>query len=475
MVIAVTNAVALHINEESTWGEAPTSADMLQLRFTGESLTFGKQTVQSETIRADRMRDQMALVGFETGGDFNFELSFFSYDQLIEGVMFGTWEGATSTTASTLAFTATGVTDSANGLAKYPVGAYIWVSGATAKSLNRRYRVTVSTAGELTLSPAPATTEAAGASIKISSSAVQVTTSTGVIDAAFVASTKKLTFSGSTGFNPSTGTAFVAGQFVSLSGFAQAANNGLKRIAAIDSTSITFVEACADETVADATALKLVGRRIRNGVTQRSYHIQKGFTDINQYMSFRGMRVGTMSIEATAAQIITGSFSFMGKTTVRGDVSFASTSEPTSTTSVMTGSAHIGTIFQDGAAIAAGIRSVTLKVENNLRNSIQIGSLYPYAVGYGFQDVTGDIELYFEDETIYDQLVNHTETELSFPVTDDKGHVYVFTIPSVLFTEGYPVAGGGNDDSMLPLSYGAIRNATYDCQIQIDAIPSLTN
>lgn len=474
MAIASTNAVGVYVNAEATWGETPTSVDMQQLRFTGESLVFGKQTVQSETIRADRMRDQMALVGFETQGDLNFEFAFFDYDAFISGALFGDWVGAKTVTGTTISFTSSTIADSGTGFGNIPVGAYVWVTGSTTPSLNRRYRVTAATAGALTVSPAPATTAVAGPSITISSSAVQVVTAATTLIATFTATTKSLVFSGSTGFNPATGTGFAIGQFVRLSGFAQAANNGVKRITAVNATTLTFAETCADETVTAATTLKFVGRRLRNSTTQKSFHIEKAFTDISQYMSFRGMRVGNWKLDVNAAEIITGSFSFMGKTVVRNTVATAATTVASNVSPVMTGSAHVGVIYQNGVALAAGIKQIQLEVENNLRNSEQIGSLYPYAIGYGFQDVSGQVDAYFEDATLYDQLINHTSTELSWTTTDDSGNAYVITLPAVLFTEGYPQAGGGNDDVMIPLAFQAVRSATYDCQIQIDAIPSLT-
>lgn len=475
MVIAVSNAVALYANEEATWGEVPATPDMQQLRFTSETLTFKKMTVQSATIRSDRMRDQVALVGFDTNGDFGFELAGFDYDPFLEGGLFGTWAGIKTVTATTLAFTSTAITDSGNGLGAIPVNAYIWVSGATNPALNRRYRVTVSTAGSLTLNPAPVATLSAGPTITISASAMTVITNTTVLTATVSASGKTLTFAGSGGFDPTT-MGIVAGQWIRTAGFAQAANNGLHRVASVTSTVITFAnsDTLADETVTSATTLKFVGRRLRNGITQRSYHVQKAFSDINQFMSMRGMRVSGLKLVATAATIITGTVTFMGKQVLRAGTTYATTTQATNVSPVMTAAAHIGTIYQNGTPIAAGIKSIEIDVNNNLRNSTQIGSLYPYAVGYGFQDVTGKVEVFFEDATLYDQLINHTATELSFPVTDDLGSTYVITIPSVLFTDGYPLASGGNADVMLPLTFSAIRNPTYNCQIQIDELATLT-
>lgn len=470
MAIADTNKVAISLNEESTWGETPTSVTMAQTRFTGESLSYAKQTVVSETIRDDRMRDQVALVGFNTEGDVEFEFVAFDYDSWLEGALYGTWTGINTKTASTISSTATGFSDSGTGLAGFAPGSYIYVSGFANKALNRRYRVVSATASAIVTDPAPAATAAAGPAVKLSGTTVAITTATTTLTATI--SGNKLTFGGSTGFDPAAA-GIVPGQYIALGGFSTQANNGVKRVTDVSATELTFDTAFTNETISSGTTITMTGRILRNGVVNRSYHIQKAFTDVNQFMSFTGMRVGSCSMELTANEIVTGSFSFMGKAAERATSSFASTTVPTNTSPVITASAHVGNIKQNGVAIPAGIRSLSLEIENNLRIQSQIGALAAYGIGSGFMDITGSIEVYFEDSTMFDQLINHTATELSFQMRDDRGNIYVITLPQVLFTEGYPMAGGGNDDVMLPLSYQAIRSAQYNCQIQIDLLPAL--
>lgn len=472
MAIGSTNAIGIYINPEASWGETPSSPVMQSLRFTGESLAFAKQTVVSDTIRTDRMRDQIALVGWNTQGELNFELEFFDYDDLLSGALFANWVGAFSKTGTTIAATSTTITDSGNGFGSVPVNSYIWVTGFATASLNRRYRVTAATAGALTVSPAPATTEAASASVTVSCGGIAITAATTTLTITVAGST--VTFGGTTGFNPTTASNLVVGQWVYFSGFAQAANNGLKRISALTATTIVVEQTLTSESVTATTVIKIAGRRLRNGTTQRSFHIEKAFTDINQYMSMRGMTVNGAKLEINSGEIIKGSFDLMGKTVVRSGSTNAASLIAQNTTTLLTASNNIGAITQNGTAVSVGIKSISLDIANNLRMSEQIGSLYPYALGYGFMDVTGQIEVYFENSTLYDQLINHTSTSLSWPMTDDAGNTYVITLPSVIFTEGYPMGSGGNDDVTIPLSFQAVRNSTYNCQIQIDQLPSFS-
>src|SRR5690606_5840162 len=101
--LADTNKVGIYFNTETAWGETPSTPGMTQVRYTGESLSYAKQSVTSETIRDDRMRDQVALVGFNTEGDINFELSAFSFDDFLEAALSGTWSRTLTKSGTTIA------------------------------------------------------------------------------------------------------------------------------------------------------------------------------------------------------------------------------------------------------------------------------------------------------------------------------------------------------------------------------------
>jgi len=76
---------------ESTWGTTPSSPSFNNARWTSESLTPNLQTVTSSEIRADRNVTDLVETGFEAGGDVGFELSFDSFEELFESLMYNTW------------------------------------------------------------------------------------------------------------------------------------------------------------------------------------------------------------------------------------------------------------------------------------------------------------------------------------------------------------------------------------------------
>ncbi|MCF0055513.1 phage tail tube protein [Dyadobacter sp. CY356] len=76
---------------EVTPGVTPATPAFKKLRMTGESLAPSLQYTSSNEIRADRNVADMTRVGQEAGGDINFELSYGTFDDFLEALMFGTW------------------------------------------------------------------------------------------------------------------------------------------------------------------------------------------------------------------------------------------------------------------------------------------------------------------------------------------------------------------------------------------------
>lgn len=77
---------------ESTWGTTPSSPSFANLRFTSESLQWAKETVRSDEIRPDRNVVDEIMIGRSSAGSLDFELSYGSFDALIESLMFSTWQ-----------------------------------------------------------------------------------------------------------------------------------------------------------------------------------------------------------------------------------------------------------------------------------------------------------------------------------------------------------------------------------------------
>ncbi|CAM3536790.1 hypothetical protein VA7868_03924 [Vibrio aerogenes CECT 7868] len=77
---------------ESTYGVTPDSPEFTPIRHTGTTLALTKNTMQSEEIRADRQIADFHHSTSQVGGDISTELSFGSFDQLLEASLLGSWK-----------------------------------------------------------------------------------------------------------------------------------------------------------------------------------------------------------------------------------------------------------------------------------------------------------------------------------------------------------------------------------------------
>jgi hypothetical protein len=374
---AATNLVGTRIKKEVTFGTNPAGA-FQELRYTNSSLAHNKQTLLSETITANRLRDFLAEVAASAEGEIGWELAFGTEaDILLEAMMF-----APITTADV-------------GPADLDV---------TANSPS---------AGQSTITGASFST-------------------------------------------------FKPGSWVRTKAFGNAANNGVAKVLSADGTQIVLERAGFTELGSGDEEVHM--KIIRNGntslATPFSITMEQYYSDINQYLYFRGMRINEFSLQARAQEIVTASISLLGLEGLTGQASASTT--PAGTTDPLNATTNVGNITEGGSALATGVRSCQLTVNNNLRQSFQIGAKFPRDVLPGFADVSGTLEVYFENLTMYNKFLQHTASSFSMRFTDAAGNIFVFTMPRIQFATGAPSVPGGNEDVILPMEFTALRDLTVD-------------
>ncbi|QQM14077.1 putative tail subunit protein [Vibrio phage pVco-14] len=86
---------ALYGVEETSYGQTPNNPAFDTIRITGTTLGLSKDSLQSNEIRSDRQIADFRLGANQVGGDINFELSFGSFDKLLQGVLLSeNWAGS---------------------------------------------------------------------------------------------------------------------------------------------------------------------------------------------------------------------------------------------------------------------------------------------------------------------------------------------------------------------------------------------
>jgi len=289
-----------------------------------------------------------------------------------------------------------------------------------------------------------------------------------------------------TGFISTTASAFanvVAGQWVEVGGFTgnSGENNGYYYVVSKDAASVelTVVPKPTSDEALGAT-VTFNGSYIRNGIVEHSYTIERKHADITQYFDFIGMVVQQMALSVEASAILSGSFGFIGKETTLATspaTSGAETAAPSY--DVMNAMANVGQIME-GSTLATidtnlFIQAITFTVANNIRGQKGIGHVGSADIGTGQCDVTGSLNAYFKDNTLFDKYIGDDESGLSFKVEDGDGYAYIFTFPRIKFSADAINASGANTDIMEGMEFTAFRHATYDCTVQIDKFATWTS
>lgn len=271
--------------------------------------------------------------------------------------------------------------------------------------------------------------------------------------------------------DPLTGGLFasvVVGQWVKTAGFADPANNGFHRVTSKpDNDTVGVASTLVTETGSGDETMK--GSLIKNGITKKSFTLEKEFADVTEFVSFSGMRASSFSLSVSPENIITGSFAFLGKNGVPAGATVG-TGGPVAapTNDVMNAIDNVQNIEEGGAATTLDISEISLEMNNATRGRPAVGVLGNTEVGIGTIGVTGSFNAYFADRTLYEKYTDFTASSLSFRLSDAAGNAYVVTLPSIKFTDGDVVAGGQDQDVIATLSYEARRDAATDAMIQFD-------
>ena len=310
------NRTAIRLAKETVFNTIPTSPAFQNMRYTGETIAYAVNTVTSSEIRADRMTSDLIVVGASVSGDVNFELSYGSFDTILEAAMASTW-GAPG------------------------------VGGASS---------------------------------------------------------------------------------------------------------------------------------MKNGVVAHSFTLQKHFQDLATpyFQNFSGCRIGTLNLDFQTGAILTGSFNVMGCQATQGptQIAGATFTNPGEGNTPMNAVANVASISKDGVPMAAKIRSTSFALTNNLRGQEAIGTLGYIGIALGRLEITGNIELYFENADEYTTFLNNQDFEFTFVVRDVDGNEYEFSMPRVKYESGTIQSGGLDQDLVISGSWRALYDPTAGCMIEITRTPA---
>lgn len=206
----------------------------------------------------------------------------------------------------------------------------------------------------------------------------------------------------------------------------------------------------------------------RVGTTEFSFTIEKEFQDLtNEFMLFKGMKVGTFDLNFRYGEIVTGNMTFLGNSATSADASANSSATTASNTNnVYDGANDVEWITIDGVTTTLFVQQINLSINNGLRPVEAISYLTPPSINEGRSRVTGSFSAYLNDMDLYDKLAANTALALEWQVGTNS-QTYNFRIPEAIITTGSPQAGGPDTDVIPEYSFQARYHASAASQLII--------
>ncbi len=261
----------------------------------------------------------------------------------------------------------------------------------------------------------------------------------------------------------------VAGQWIYASGFTNPANNGFRKIVTRTSAKITVSGGTLVDEAAGSSRTIKQGGRIVDGTTLVTFNFEREYEDLtNELALFLGMALNGMTLTIPTEGIITGSFDLIGfdeqSITSSGGAGYdaITTSDPMQT-------GDVTAILENQAA--SGFLSWTMNLTNNLRlrREAPAGIV---GVGTGQCDISGTLQIYFQNSTMYNKWLAETPSALTICLQDLAGNKYAFDFPQVRFTGGDRTVPGPNGDVTANLGWTAYEDPAENVQITITRWPA---
>ena len=271
-------------------------------------------------------------------------------------------------------------------------------------------------------------------------------------------------------------TSLTVGQWIRLKAPSDAADGAFLKILSTTSTIITVDTATpipGTGTRSNVAGCVISASRASNGATQKSFTLEKNFTDVAQFLAYKGMSPNKVSLSFETGSIVNGSFDFIGTTatTMVTATTLPGTPTASQTFEVMNAITGVGQLLEAGVAMTDNfIKSLSIDIDNSLRGQTAIGTFGYVGVAAGTMTVSGNMTLYLKDGTAYNKYVNNTASSIAWRVKDGAGNAYVFTLPKIKFSYGKVVAGSINQDAMVEMPFTALMDATTAKTIFIDRL-----
>jgi hypothetical protein len=193
-----------------------------------------------------------------------------------------------------------------------------------------------------------------------------------------------------------------------------------------------------------------------SGFLNESYSIEHWFSDIAQSEVFSGCKPSGMNVKLPSTGMATVEFPFMGMGMTPAQAQYFTS--PTAATGSTVYAAVNGLVYVQGVAVGI-ITGMDFSVNPNCTSGEVIGTNVRPDIFLGPIDVTGNLTIYFFDQTFRDYFKNETEFSITVALTASNtanAAVLAFSMPRC--KGGGASKDDGEKGLVLTMPFTAIKN-----------------
>lgn len=270
-------------------------------------------------------------------------------------------------------------------------------------------------------------------------------------------------------------TLLTVGQWVRTLGFTNAVNNAIARVSAKasnQSVTLTTLASYVTETPTGVNA-KVRASTIVNGSLFKSLSVQKQVGP-NQWLRYPGAHIPGMTLGGQVGGYMTGAFNLTAQSESKSGTNWSTGA----VTAAPAGTVHdtipgfVG-VFRNETALGAALNSISFNLTRQNATALYgMGSASAAGMTRGTLEVTGTLELYFRDFTLYDLFKAETLGRIAMITQDSAGNAYVVSLLNAALMNPRIVAGGPGQPVLAAFSLEGNPQAAGGT-IQFDRLPAV--
>jgi hypothetical protein len=208
---------------------------------------------------------------------------------------------------------------------------------------------------------------------------------------------------------------------------------------------------------------------LKVGTTPKFFSIEDAATDITQFRLFTGMSVSSLAVSIRPNQMVTGTFSMVGKNMSISGTSVDATKTASSGNAPFDAYSGALSIGDAGGTLSAAaiVTGIDFTINNALAPTFVVGSSTTPQLEYGMATIEGTITAYFEDATLINRFLDETETALQIAVDDPTGASdYTWLFPRVKIN-GADVPVDNPTSRIITMPFVALYDATEGTNLKL--------